>query len=206
MLERNGAQTVVMARPPMEAGVVAQRNRDGVPVDVLGNPDVIAMRSAGLEWHADLYELRCQAVFAVLARRKGALYGKRTAIVMRTAREYNRSREWLQRLLRDSDEGENLLALVPRKGLAAKGKYLSIPAELQRQVLDAWAYGDRYTARQIHENVVLPFFEVNSGKPPDVRTVQRFLAHPLVCPPVVSILAREGKRAFQEACELRVHR
>lgn len=206
MADGKSARREVVVTGQEAAAVPAPRTTGmGIPVTHDGLPDIAAMESAGLETQLNGYAKRVRAVSRVEGLLYSAKRGRRSEVWARVAGEVGMSvrtlRGWAK-VLRE----EGHLALVPTKGLARRGTYRSIPPELQRQVLDAFCYGGRYSIAQIVEHVVLPYCEQHEVPAPHPRTVGRFLADPKVLPPMIRDFAREGVRYFQEHHEVRVTR
>jgi transposase InsO family protein len=178
---------------------------EGIPLTREGLPDAEAMREAGLGKHVAEYERRVRAVSVLRSRLRDAGHGQKGARYERTAAEFGVGARTLRRWDRLLREG-GFAALVPTWGLERKGRYRALPGELQRRILDAFAYGGRYSASQVYAWVVKPYFEDRGERVPHIRTIRRFLDDPRVLPPVVRTIAREGVRPYRERHEVRVRR
>jgi len=173
-----------------------------IPITPDGLPDLPALRRMGLDTHVREYERRFRAVSRLRSLLAEAEYGQVQAARERVAEEYDVSRRTMRKW-QAAVEAYGWAGLMPAWH-CHRGESRVIPDELQRQILDAYAYQGRYSVAQIYERVVEPYCRAHRIEQPHPTTIRRFIERAV--PPQVKVMAREGTRAWQEQHEAKVVR
>lgn len=175
---------------------------DHIPTLENGMPDTEAMKVMGMDGHVREFHKRSVAVARVekYLRETGAqTRGEARGMVATEADVSRRTvRRWEKR-----KEKWGWRGLMPNWGRGRR-TYRKIPLELQNHIIDGWCWQGVRSKRQIYRDIVEPYFEERGEEPPHPRTVERFIEREV--PDVVTDVAREGKRAYQEKHEPRVER
>lgn len=175
---------------------------DHIPITRDGLPDLVTLRQLGLTGEVDAYEERFRAVSRARVLLSEAEYGAKSSVWQRVATEFNVGRRTLQRWVKAVD-AYGWAGLMRAYG-KSRGVFRTIPDELQKMILDAYAYQGQLTVAQIFTDVVKPYCTNDGRRLPHVRTIARFVR--LRMPPMLKTISREGKRAFEQEHVVRVTR
>lgn len=200
----SASETALAVRPSRAVGAA------GPPPDELagqvlltpdGHVDLEGYRAIGLEGVADEFERRFRAVSKLRARLRNAGHGEKLAVRERTAAEFGVKPRTLRRWDDALAQWGHPAALVPGWE-PHRGEFHAVPDELRARIEDAFLSQHAFEPARIYEDIVEVWGQQH-GAVPSRKTVERVVN---AIPEELRVLAREGRRAYDEKYVPRVTR